>query len=81
MNENHNFNHGDELPQILEGEISTENNDNNKDKHHRVSFFNFFIVQDGVISFSLRDLTILCTIVISCSFLTMLYKACSQELL
>ena len=45
----------------------------------RGEFFNFFIVKDGVISYSLRDLTTMCTFVISLSFLAMLYLACSEE--
>jgi Frag1/DRAM/Sfk1 family len=51
---------------------------NDNDHHHRVTFFNFFLVQDGVISFSLRDLTITCTFIISISFLSMLYGACTE---
>ena len=43
--------------------------------------FNFFLVDDGVISFSLRDLTIVSTVVISIAFLAMLYTACSNEML
>jgi hypothetical protein len=43
--------------------------------------FNFFIVDDGIISFSLRDLTIASTIVISTAFIAMLYAACSNEML
>jgi hypothetical protein len=43
--------------------------------------FNFFVVDDGIISFSLRDLTIVSTIVISTAFMAMLYTACSNELL
>ena len=45
---------------------------------HRESFFNFFVVKDGVISFSLRDLTLTLTLLISASFLGMLYRVCSE---
>jgi hypothetical protein len=43
--------------------------------------FNFFVIEDGIISFSLRDLTIVSTIVISTAFLAMLYAACSNDML
>ena len=45
----------------------------------RAQFFHFFVVQEGVIRYSLRDLTTLCTFVITLSFLAMLYLACSNE--
>ena len=48
---------------------------------HRVMIFNFFVIEDGIISFSLRDLTIVSTIVISTAFLAMLYAACSNDML
>jgi hypothetical protein len=50
-----------------------------KNEHHRETFFNFFVVRDGIISFSLRDFTMTCNLVISVSFLAMLYQACSEE--
>ena len=46
----------------------------------QVYLFNFFIVKDGVISFSLRDLTISSTVIISTSFLAMLYVSCVEEM-
>ncbi len=39
-------------------------------------FAPFFIVEDGVISFSLRDLTIIGCVSISVALLTMLYQTC-----
>ena len=47
----------------------------------RTKLFMFFIERDGVISYSLRDITLILTTVISISFLAMLYVSCSHKLL
>lgn len=42
-------------------------------------FARFFIIQDGVISLSLRDMTVVCSSLISVSLLVMLYFSCNNH--
>lgn len=55
-----------------------------KDLQKRMSnsksiFAKFFIIQDGVISLSLRDMTIVCSAAISLSLIVMLYFSCKNN--
>lgn len=50
------------------------------DKPYKSYFEKFFVLQDGVISLSLRDMTLFSCIAISASLLGMLYISCTNEL-
>lgn len=48
-------------------------------KIYKSYFEKFFVIQDGVISLSLRDMTLVSCIAISASLLVMLYQSCTNQ--
>ncbi|CDW77397.1 UNKNOWN [Stylonychia lemnae] len=47
-----------------------------QDPQYKSFYSSFYIEKDGVISLSLKDMTILCNMIITCALLGMLYESC-----